>query len=74
MLLFMMLCERVSNPDVLIYRMFMYIFLGGLVFLMLFGMYQILESRTVSTFLFSDVCDQQCVRAEHTLYLSAYNS
>ncbi|XP_060766856.1 translocon-associated protein subunit alpha-like isoform X2 [Neoarius graeffei] len=26
--------------------MFMYIFLGGLVFLMLFGMYQVLESRT----------------------------
>lgn len=28
-------------------RMFMYIFLGGLVVLMLFGIYQVLESRTV---------------------------
>lgn len=27
--------------------MFMYIFLGGLVVLMLFGIYQVLESRTV---------------------------
>lgn len=27
--------------------MFMYIFLGGLVVLMLFGMYQVLETRTV---------------------------
>lgn len=27
--------------------MFMYIFLGGLVVLMLFGVYQVLESRTV---------------------------
>lgn len=30
-------------------RMFMYIFLGGLVVLMLFGMYQVLETRTVSS-------------------------
>lgn len=29
------------------FRMFMYIFLGGLVALMLFGVYQALESRTV---------------------------
>lgn len=27
--------------------MFMYIFLGGLVVLMLFGIYQVLETRTV---------------------------
>lgn len=37
--------------------MFMYIFLGGLVVLMTFGMYQVLETRTVCVcfFVFFDV-------------------
>lgn len=39
--------------SVFICRMFMYIFLGGLVALMLFGIYQVLESRTVRFFTIS---------------------
>lgn len=34
----------------------MYIFLGGLVVLMLFGMYQVLETRTVCVGVFLFVC------------------
>lgn len=62
---FVVFCERVRKLDVMIYRMFMYIFLGGLVCLMLFGMYQVLESRTVRTFPFSLMGNDD----QHTLYL-----
>lgn len=41
------LCLWFMFTDVYFCRMFMYIFLGGLVVLMLFGMYQALETRTV---------------------------
>lgn len=38
--------------DLSLCRMFLYIFLGGLVVLMLFGMYQVLETRTVCVLFF----------------------
>lgn len=44
------------------FRMFMYIFLGGLVVLMLFGVYQVLESRTV-----------RCVRNQLFFFLISWH-
>lgn len=46
----MPMCILAFEEYLFLCRMFMYIFLGGLVVLMLFGMYQVLETRTVCVF------------------------